>query len=89
MDVLFHGLEAAAGAPTDGRMLFDGTDVTPYMVDGLQPGRLTAGGLTLRCAIPRGLMAAGDHVLQVVITLANQTSRRNGVRWTVVGNTEP
>ena len=34
-------------------------------------------------------MAAGDHVLQVVITLANQTSRRNGVRWTVVGNTEP
>ena len=41
MDVLFHGLEAAAGAPTDGRMLFDGTDVTPYMVGGLQPGRLT------------------------------------------------
>ncbi len=86
---LVIGLEATAGVPTGGRILFDGADVTPYLVGCLQPGTLTAGGLTLRCAIPRGLIAAGDHVLQVVITLANQTSRRNAVRWTVVGNTEP
>ena len=86
---LVIGLAASAGVPTGGRILFDGTDVTPYMVGCLQPGTLTAGGLTLRCSIPRALFTAGDHVLQVTITLANQTPRRTAVRWTVVGNTEP
>jgi hypothetical protein len=86
---LVIGLAATAGVPTGGRILFDGTDVTAYMVGCLQQGTLTAGGLTLRCAIPRGLLPAGDHVLQVAITLANQTSVRNAVRWTIVANTEP
>lgn len=86
---LVVGLEAAAGVPTGGRILFDGSDVTPYMLGCLQRGTLTAGGLTLRCPIPRTLFTAGDHVLQVTITLANETSRRNAARWTVVGNTEP
>jgi hypothetical protein len=86
---LVIGLEAAAGVPTGGSILFDGTDVTPYMVGCLQRGTLTAGGLTLRCAIPRALFTPGDHTLQVTLTLANQTSRRNASRWTVVANTEP
>lgn len=86
---LVIGLAASAGVPTGGRILFDGTDVTPYMAGCLQRGTLTAGGLTLRCPIPRALFTAGDHVLQVTITLANQTPRRNAVRWTVVANTEP
>ena len=86
---LVIGLDAAAGAPVGGRILFDAADITPYMTGCLQPGTLTAGGLTLRCAIPRGLLAPGDHVLQVSITLANQTTRRNATRWTIVANTEP
>ena len=32
---------SASTPPTGGRILFDGTDVTPYMVGGLQRGRLT------------------------------------------------
>lgn len=83
------GLAASAGAPTGGRILFDGADVTAYLASCLRPGTLTAGGVTVQCAIPRGLLTPGDHVMQVTITLANQTSRRTAVRWTVIGNQEP
>ena len=48
-----------------------------------------AGGQTFRCAVPRGLLTAGDHVLQVELDLADQTRLRQAVRWTVVANTEP
>ena len=48
-----------------------------------------AGGATFRCPVPRGLLIAGDHVLQVELNLSDQTRLRQAVRWTVVGNTEP
>ncbi len=86
---LVIGLAAAAGTPTGGRILFDGADVTSYLAGCLRAGTLAAGGVTAQCAIPRGLLTPGDHVLQVVITLADQTSRRTAARWTVIGNSEP
>lgn len=89
---LVIGLEAAAGSPTGGRILFDGADVTSYLAGSRvarRPALSPGGGLALRCARPRGWLAAGDHVLPVVVTLANHTSRRHAVRSTVVANTAP
>ena len=61
-----------------------------YRVRGRErPIRAQAGGQTFRCTLPRGLLAPGDHVLQVELDLANQTRLRNAVRWTVLANTEP
>ena len=74
--------------PKGGRVQLDGADVTgPFLaclVNGSQ-----AGGATFRCTVPRGLLFAGDHVLQVELNLSDQTRLRQAVRWTVVGNTEP
>lgn len=86
---LVIGLAASAGAPTGGRILFDGLDVTAYLAPCLQPGTITGGGVTVQCPIPRHLLAPGDHVLQVTLVLANQSSRRTAVRWTVLANTTP
>jgi hypothetical protein len=86
---LVIGLDAAAGAPIGGRVTFDGADVTPVLLGCFRNGTLGAGGLTLRCPLSDGLLAPGDHVLQVDVTVADQTHRRTAVRWSVVANYEP
>ena len=74
--------------PVGGRITFDGYDVTPVLLGCFRPGT-TAGGLTLRCPLGGSALAPGVHVLQVDVTLADQTRRRTAVRWTVTPNTEP
>jgi hypothetical protein len=82
---LVIGVEAAASPLTSGRLTFDGVDVTSGFVACFRPGVLRRGGTTFSCQVPRGLLTEGDHVLQVVVNFADQTSRRSAVRWTVVG----
>lgn len=88
---LVLGLQGLPGIVTGGSVKLDGINVTQAFLGCLVPGTITStgGGQTLRCAIPRGLFAPGDHTLQVELNLSNQTRVRNAVRWTVVGNTEP
>jgi hypothetical protein len=85
---LVVGVTGLTASVTGGRVQLDGVDVTaPFLaclVNGSQ-----AGGATFRCPVPRGLLGAGDHVLQVELNLSDQTRLRQAVRWTVVGNTEP
>jgi len=73
---------------TGGRVRLDNADVTSSFLACLVPGS-TSAGQTFRCPIPRGLLAAGDHVLMVELDLSDQSRLRNAVRWTVVANTEP
>lgn len=82
---LVIGVDAGASPLTSGRLTLDGRDVTAALVACFRPGALTRAGSTFNCQIPRGLLTEGDHVLQVVVNFADQTSRRNAVRWTVVG----
>jgi hypothetical protein len=82
---LVIGVDAAATPLTSGRLTFDGLDATAGLVACFRPGALARGGTTFNCQVPRGLLTEGEHVLQVVVTFADQTSRRNAVRWTVVG----
>ncbi len=85
---LVVGVTGLTASVTGGRVQLDRVDVTgPFLaclVNGSQ-----AGGATFRCPVPRGLLFAGDHVLQVELNLSDQTRLRQAVRWTVVGNTEP
>lgn len=81
---LVIGLSAAT-PPLDARLTFDGADATQSLVACFTPGALKRGGTTFSCPIPRGALTEGDHVLQVVVTDANQTRRRTAVRWTVLG----
>jgi hypothetical protein len=76
---------SAATPPLDARLIFDGADATQSLVACFTPGALKRGGTTFSCPIPRGVLTEGDHVLQVVVTDANQTRRRTAVRWTVLG----
>jgi hypothetical protein len=86
---LIVGVSGLTGATvTGGQVRLDGADVTASFVACLVPGS-QSGGQTFRCAVPRGVLTAGDHVLNVELTLSNQTRLRNAVRWTVVANTEP
>lgn len=82
------GVNDLPAAVTGGRVRLDGADVTPQFLSCLIPGTQAA-GQTFRCPVPRGLLGAGDHVLNVELNLANQIRLRNAVRWTVVANTEP
>jgi len=83
---LVIGVEAGPSPVTGGRLLFDGQDVTEGLVACFRPGALRRGGSSFTCQVPRGLLTEGDHVLQAVVTFADQTTRRNAVRWTVVGS---
>ena len=82
------GVSNPAAGVAGGRVWLDGQNVTPNFLACAQVGS-QAGGQTFRCTLPRGLLAPGDHVLQVELDLANQTRLRNAVRWTVLANTEP
>jgi hypothetical protein len=82
---LVIGVDAAASPLTSGRLAFDGLNVTAGLGACFRPGALKRGGTTFNCQIPRNLLTEGEHVLQVVVNFADQTSRRNAVRWTVVG----
>ena len=86
---LVIGLDPAATAPSGARLTFDGADVTGSLLACFRPGGLKGGGSTFSCQVPRGLLTAGDHVLQVVVNYPNQTSRRNAVRWSVIGASQP
>lgn len=81
------GVSAAPIA--SGRILYDGADVTSTLLACLRPGTLASGGYTFRCPLARALVSPGDHVLQVDVSFADNSRRRNAVRWTVVANTEP
>lgn len=67
------------------RITFDGVDATGSLLSCLTAGALKRGGTTFTCQVPRDLLTEGEHVLQVVFTDADQTSRRNAVRWSVIG----
>ena len=82
---LVIGLDAAGTPPTSARLAFDGADVTGSLLACFRPGTVKNGGATFSCDVARGLLTEGDHVLQVVVTFANQTSRRSAVRWSVIG----
>ena len=71
--------------PVGARVTLDGADATGSLVSCLTPGALKRGGTTFTCQVPRDLLTEGEHVLQVVITDVDQTSRRNAVRWSVIG----
>ncbi len=81
-------LQNAPGAVTGGRISFDGLDATAYFLGCLRPGTIATGGQTFRCTIPGSLLPPGDHALQVDLQFGAER-RRNAVRWTIVGNTEP
>jgi hypothetical protein len=85
---LVIGVQGLAAGITSGYVRLDGGDVTSSFLACMVPGS-QAGGYTFRCPVPRGLLAPGDHVLQVELNLSDQTRLRQAVRWTVVGNTEP
>ena len=85
---LVIGVDAAATPLIAAGLNFDGRDATASLSSCFAPGALKRGGTTFNCQIPRGLLTEGDHVLQVVVTFADQTTRRSAVRWTVVGASE-
>ena len=70
------------------RVLFDGVEVTGGLASCFAPGRLKQGGPIFSCQVPQRLLTEGEHVVQVVVTLADQTTRRNAVRWTVLGDSQ-
>jgi hypothetical protein len=82
---LVIGLDSTVTPPIDARATFDGYDATASLAACFSPGALRRGGTTLSCPIPRGLLTEGDHVLQVVVTDAERTLRRNAVRYSVIG----
>ena len=75
---------ASTTPPVSARLTFDGQDATASLVACFTPGSLRRGGTTFSCEVPRQFLTEGDHVLQVVVTNADQTQRRNAVRWTVI-----
>src|SRR5262245_15912925 len=82
---LVIGLDAAATPAIGARITFDGSDASESLVSCFNPGALRRGGTAFRCQVPRNLLSEGEHALQVVVTFADQTSRRNGVHWSVIG----
>ena len=86
---LVIGVEAPPAPLTGGRVIFDGRDVTAGFAACFRPGTLRRGGSTFSCQVPRNLLSEGDHVVQVVVTFADNTSGRNAVRWTVLGASQP
>ena len=87
---LVIGLDPAATAPTGARLMFDGADVTGSLLACFRPGAFqNGGGTTFSCQVPRGLLTAGEHVLQVVVNYSDNTARRNAVRWSVIGAARP
>jgi hypothetical protein len=74
------------GTPLVGaRVVLDGVEAAAGLASCFAPGRLKRGGPVFSCQVPRSLLTEGEHVVQVIVTLADQTTRRNAVRWTVVG----
>jgi hypothetical protein len=83
LDVVI-GVDSSA-PPIGIQVAFDGVDATQSLVACLAAGALKRSGTRFTCDVPRGLLTDGEHVLQVVVTDADLTSRRNAVRWVVVG----
>jgi hypothetical protein len=86
---LVIGVGAAPAPVTGGRVMLDGRDVTAGFAACFRPGTLRQGGSTFSCQVPRNLLSEGEHVVQVVVNFADNTSGRNAVRWTVVGAAQP
>ena len=82
---LVIGVDSATTPLISARLTFDGADATASLAACFTPGALKRGGTTFNCQVPRGLLTEGDHVLQVLVTFADQTSRRNAVLWSVIG----
>ena len=86
---LVIGVEGAPAPLTGGRVIFDGRDVTAGFAACFRPGTLRRGGTTFSCQVPRNLLSEGEHVVQVVVNFADNTSGRNAVRWIVLGSSQP
>src|SRR4029453_15411701 len=82
---LVIALDATVSAPIEARGTLDGANVTAGLAACFTPGALRRGGATLSCPVPRGLLGEGDHVVQVVVTDAARSVRRNAVRYSVIG----
>lgn len=82
---LVIGIDTATAPPVSARLTFDGRDVTESLAACFVPGAFRRGGTTFRCQVPRGLLTEGEHVVQAVVNFSDQTSRRNAVRWSVIG----
>jgi len=78
------GIDASAPL-VDARVLFDGVQMTQGLAGCFPAGGSMRGGPVFSCQVPRQLLTEGEHVVQVEATLADQTIRRNAVRWTVLG----
>ncbi len=85
------GLAPFTSPIVSGKFLYDGADVTGFFLSCIQGGTQTTGGggFTFRCPLPGSLLSPGEHVLQVEAGFADGSRRRNAIRWTVIGNTEP
>jgi hypothetical protein len=89
LDVVI-GVQAAPGlSVVNGAVRFDNLNATAAFLACVKPGTIVGGGQTFRCTLPQGGLTVGDHVLQVELTLSDQSRIRNAVRLTIVGNTEP
>jgi hypothetical protein len=86
---LVIAIDPAAAGLQSGWIRYDGADVTGALLACLRPGLRGNGGPTFRCTVPGNLLSPGEHVLQVELLFADQSRRRNAVRWTVLPNTEP
>lgn len=77
-------IQPPAGAGiVGGRIWLDGTDVTGFLLGCFNIGWSSV-GQTFTCSLPGHTLPAGDHTLQVEITLNNNSRLRNAVTWTVV-----
>ena len=76
-------LEGAPAAPTSGRVLFNGADVTSAFLACVTQTQQTLGTGSLVCSLPRGFLEPGEYTLQVQVTLADDTTLRNSVTWFV------
>lgn len=76
-------LEGAPAAPTSGRVLLNGADVTAAFLACVTETQQATGSGSLACSLPRGFLAPGEYTLQVQVTLANGTTLRNAATWFV------
>ncbi len=67
----------------------DGNDVSGALSACVRPGTLISGGQTFRCSINAGVhLKEGNHVLNVMLDLSDDSTVSDTVTWDVLGNVE-